>query len=109
MALTRDFKATVKIRADRDPEFRRGLLEDGVELVILGEFDAGKTLIRDYINATIGFNDLAERLGKDVKSLMRMFSAQGNPTAENFVAVLVVLQEYEGVQFGVTSTERAAA
>ena len=31
MPLTRDFKESVQVRAARDPEFREGLLKEGVE------------------------------------------------------------------------------
>jgi hypothetical protein len=34
MALTRDFKETVKARADRDPAFREALLTKAVEHLI---------------------------------------------------------------------------
>ena len=43
MALTRDFKETVKARADRDPAFREALLTEAVEHLIAGKVEvAGK-------------------------------------------------------------------
>ena len=55
MPLTRDFKKTVQARAQRDPAFREGLLKEGVECLLAGDVEAGKIVLRDYINATIGF------------------------------------------------------
>ena len=78
MALTRDFKETVKARAETDPEFRRGLLIEALELLMAGEVEAGKMLLRDYVNATLGFKGLADITKKQPKSLMRMLSPNGN-------------------------------
>ena len=79
MALTRDFKDTVKDRADRDPEFRNGLLTEALEAVVHGELEVAKILLRDYINATEGFEAVGKAIGKSPKSLMRMLSQDGNP------------------------------
>jgi DNA-binding phage protein len=101
MALTRSFKETVKERAGRDPEFRVGLLEEAIEALLRGELDVGKILLRDYINATVGFEDLAEATQKNAKSLMRMLSAEGNPRADNLFSVIAHLQKNEGIELGV--------
>ena len=55
MALTKDFKDTIQARAQRDPAFRKALLQEGVECLLAGDVDTGKAVLRDYINATIGF------------------------------------------------------
>ena len=52
MALTRDFKETVKDRADRDPEFRNELLTEALEAIVCGDVEVAKVMLRDYINAT---------------------------------------------------------
>ena len=59
MALTRDFKDTVKARALRDPEFRHALLRESIDSLLSGDLSTGKSMLRDYINATIGFDKLA--------------------------------------------------
>ena len=61
MALTRDFKETFQARVARDPEFREALLKEGVECLLSGDVETGKTVLRDYIDATIGFEELGER------------------------------------------------
>jgi putative addiction module killer protein len=101
MPLTRDFKETVKARAERDPEFRAALLTEAVEQMLSGDVDTGKAVLRDYINATVGFERLARETGTPAKSLMRMFGPNGNPRADNLFAVISRLQKASGVRLGV--------
>ena len=101
MALTRDFKETVQARALRDPAFREGLLKEGVDSLLAGDVDTGKILLRDYINATIGFEELASLTNRPPKSLMRMFGPTGNPQARNLFEVISHMQRHEGVQLEV--------
>ena len=60
---------------------------------------AAKTILRDYINATLGFAELAEATNIPSKSLMRMLGPSGNPRADNLLEVLRLLQQREGVRF----------
>lgn len=101
MPLTREFKDTVKARAERDPKFRAALLKEAVEQMLAGDIDAGKAVLRDYINATIGFDRLSRETGTPAKSLMRMFGPKGNPRAGNLFAVIAQLQKTSGVRLGV--------
>jgi DNA-binding phage protein len=101
MPLTRNFKETVKALAEHDTAFRAALLSEAVEALLDGDTATGKTVLRDYINATVGFEALAESVGKDPKSLMRMLSKTGNPRAENLFAIMHHLQEATGVQLEV--------
>ncbi len=101
MPLTRDFKETVKARAAHDTAFRAALLSEAVELLLADDVATGRAVLRDYINATIGFDDLASKIGKPVKSVMRMFGPNGNPTAQNLFAVIHQLQKATGVSLGV--------
>jgi hypothetical protein len=99
MAITRDFKETVQARALRDTAFREGLLRESIENMLAGDTDTGKALLRDYINATIGFEGLSVLVHKSPKSLMRMCSHNGNPTANNLFTIIHILQQKEGVRF----------
>ena len=101
MPLTRDFKETVQVRARRDAAFREGLLREGVECLLSGDLDTGKVVLRDYINATIGFEQLGSLTNKSPKSLMRMFGPDGNPHARNLFEVISRIQQHEGVQLEV--------
>lgn len=101
MPLKREFRETVKARVEQDVAFRAALLSEVVDLFLAGDVATGKIVLRDYINATIGFAALAEATGMPAKSLMRMMGADGNPRAENLFAILRVLQERTGVQLTV--------
>ena len=103
MPLTRDFRETVLARARRDPEFREGLLNEAVGALLGGEVEVGKALLRDYINAAIGFDELGRLTDKSPKSLMRMFGPNGNPQARNLFEVINQIQRHEGVRLHVTA------
>lgn len=103
MPLTRDFKATVKARAERDAAFREALLTEAVKLLLSGEVETGKAILRDYINATIGFEQLARETGTPPKSLMRMLGPKGNPRASNLLGVISALQQISGLHLEVAA------
>ncbi|MGB7555112.1 MAG: transcriptional regulator [Candidatus Korobacteraceae bacterium] len=108
MVLTRDFRETVQARVRRDAAFRKGLLRDAVESLLAGEVALGKELLRDYINATVGFPKLAEETKLHVKTLHQMLGPKGNPTARNLLGIVACLQRREGVRLQVR-TSRAVA
>ena len=103
MPLTRDFNETVQARAACDPAFREGLLKEGVERLLAGDVYTGKIVLRDYINATIGFEELGSLTNKPPKSLMRMFGPSGNPHARNLFEVISHIQQHEGVRLEVNA------
>ena len=105
MALTRDFKETVRARVQRDPAFRRELLREGLETLLNGDVETGKTVLRDYINATVGFGELAEATHRSPKSLMRMLGRQGNPQAQNLFEIVSYLLHHEGIHFELRAAE----
>ena len=73
--------------------------------MLSGDIATAKTILRDYINATMGFAKVAEHTHIPPKSLMRMLGPAGNPRADNLFEVVSFLQQGEGVRFHV----RAAA
>ena len=87
MALTRDFKDTVVARVRRDPKFARALLDESATRFLNGEPEAARLLLRDLVNATVGFEALAEMTDKPAKSLHRMLSRSGNPSMDNLAAI----------------------
>lgn len=101
MALTRDFKQSIKARVATDPAYGTLLLTEAVELLLSGDMETGKSVMRDYINATLGFEALAAATDTPVKSLMRMFGPKGNPRADNLFAVISALQKANGVNLAV--------
>jgi DNA-binding phage protein len=108
MALSRDFRQTVQARAARDPAFREALFEEAVQTLLGGDIGAGRAAMRNYIHATVGFERLSAALGRPQKGLMRMFRASGNPTAENLLGVIGVLQAETGVHLDVRAVADAS-
>jgi DNA-binding phage protein len=106
MPLTRDFKQTVQMRVRRDAAFRKELLRASVESFVRGDVETGKAVLRDYINATIGFAELAEATQHSPKSLMRMLGPSGNPQARNLFEIVDYLQRKEKVRFKVAAAAR---
>jgi hypothetical protein len=108
MPLTRDFKETIRARVKRDPGFRKALLREGIENFLSGDVETGKIILRDFINATVGFTKLSDVTHRSAKSLMRMLGPRGNPQARNFFEIVAYLQDAEGVRFEVRSTRAAS-
>jgi DNA-binding phage protein len=86
-----------------DPAFAEALLREGIDTMLAGDVDTGKTILRDYIKATVGFEKLGQATGTQPKSLIRMFGPRGNPQAKNFFAVIGYLQKRAGLQLHVTA------
>ncbi|HXZ01465.1 MAG TPA: transcriptional regulator [Stellaceae bacterium] len=93
MALTREFKETIVERVRRDPAFARALLDEAATLFLNGEPDTARLVLRDLVNATVGFEKLAAETGKPAKSLHRMLSKNGNPSMDNLAAIIGVLRK----------------
>jgi DNA-binding phage protein len=108
MPLTQSFKETVRARAARDPAFRAALFTEAIQALLAGDLEEAKVALRAYINATIGFEELAKATGTPPKSLMRMFGPKGNPQARHLLDIVAVLQERTGVRLEVKAAARAA-
>lgn len=109
MPLTTSFKERVLSRARTDPEFVTHMLDESVQAFLNGETDVGKSLLRDCINATVGFSELAEKTGIPNKSLQRMFGKNGNPQGDNLFRVIAALLEYNNASLGVVTAANRAA
>jgi DNA-binding phage protein len=104
MALTRSFKDHIKAKIQSDPDFRQALFQEAVQTLIEGDVGTARAVLRDFINATVGFAALAKATGIPPKSLMRMFGPSGNPTAVNLSEVIRVLQKKTGVHLEVRAS-----
>ena len=98
MALTRKFKDTVQKRAASDQEFRHALLAEAINELLAGDYNIAKSILRDYINATITFPVLAQELNKSSKSIHRMLGPNGNPRMDSIAGILKVLQTRESIK-----------
>jgi DNA-binding phage protein len=101
MGRTIPYTETIKKLAKDDPRLGAAILAEASELFLRGEVAASKIMIRDFVKATMGFEALGKQIDKNPKSIMRMLSAKGNPTAENFTALMVTLQKHEGIRLKV--------
>jgi len=90
MPLTRDFKDTIKARAERDPRFRVALLEEALAAFLNADLETGKLLLRDYVNATIGFEALGTRLHKNPKRLSKKTYVNRKSSNVHFIRRLVI-------------------
>ena len=101
MTLTRDFKQTVIEPVERDPDFAKALLDEAATLFLSGEPDTARLVLRELVNATVGFEQLAELTHKPSKSLHRMLSASGNPSMDNLAAIFAAIKNCMRVAFDV--------
>jgi DNA-binding phage protein len=101
MAITRDFKKTVIERAEREPEFAKALLDEAATLFLNGEPETARLILRDLVNATIGFEQLAVVTAKPSKSLHRMLSTKGNPSMDNLAAIFGAMRDKLKIGFEV--------
>jgi DNA-binding phage protein len=108
MPITREFRDTVRARAQTDARYRAAMLTEAINELLAGDLGTGKAMLRDYVNATITFERLAEETGLPVKSLQRMLGPKGNPTAENLFTVIKALQDAERITLAVKPSRHAA-
>ncbi len=109
MALTRDFKQTIGERARRDPRFATALLDEAATLFLNGEPTPARLILRNLVNATIGFETLASKTDMPPKSLHRMLSARGNPSMDNLAAIFKALRKKLKVGMTVQTVSRGVA
>jgi DNA-binding phage protein len=107
MTLTRDFKQTVVARVERDPAFAKALLDEAATLFLSGEPDTARLILRELVNATVGFEQLAELTHRPSKSLHRMLSQHGNPSMDNLAAIFGAIRSRLNVTFDIRVVEAA--
>jgi DNA-binding phage protein len=95
MTLTRDFKETVMLRVKKDPTFRSELIVEATNAFLGGDIETGKSLLRDYLNATEALPTIASELDLNEKSIRRMLGPKGNPTLKNFLSLLTACSRIE--------------
>jgi DNA-binding phage protein len=103
MALTREFKTTIDARARRDPKFREALFTEALSAYLEGDTATGKAILRDLVNATLGFERLAAEIHKSSKSVHRMLSPRGNPSSDNLFRIVDTLQKRTRIRLRVTA------
>jgi len=109
MAITRDYKDTINERVSKDPAFTAALLDEAITLFLNGEPEVARLVLRDLVNATVGFEELALDIKKPSKSLHRMLSARGNPTMDNLTKIIGILRNNLGLDIEVHTTPTQTA
>ena len=97
--LTVDSSATIQDRIKAEPAFAEALLREATDMFLNGEAEAARLLLRDVVNATVGFEQIALATNRPSKSVHRMLSARGNPTMENLTAVFTAIRQVLNINF----------
>ncbi len=109
MTITRDYKETINERVNNDPVFTAALLDEAITLFLNGEPDVARLVLRDLVNATLGFEELATEIERPSKSLHRMLSARGNPTMDNLTKIICILRDRLGLDIKVNTFPKYVA
>ena len=107
MSIARNFRETVQERIANDKDFAAALLDEAIQLFLNNEPSMARLVLRDLVNATVGFEELALEVKKPSKSLHRMLSAKGNPTMDNLTKIFSVLKQKMSVDFEVRAIKHA--
>ena len=107
MLATRELRQTIAARGRRDPKFAKALLDEAATLFLNGEPDAARLILRELVNATVGFETLAAKTSKPSKSLHRMLSSRGNPSMDNLAAIFDAVRAHLKVGIKVRTVEAA--
>lgn len=105
MVLARDFKETVKERVARDPAFAMAMLDEAATAFLNGEPHVARLILRDLVNASVGFEKLAAETNRPSKSLHRMLSEKGNPSMDNLASIFGAVRKRFGVAFQAHAVE----
>ena len=101
MAKTGSFRELIQHHTATNRAYAEALLREGIELMLSGDVETGKTILRDYIKSTVGFEKLGKAIGTQPKSLIRMLGPRGNPQAKNLFSIIGYLQKRAGLHLQV--------
>ena len=101
MPRTRNLRVTIWERIECGPTFRKTLIKDGVNCLLAGDVEVGKSVLRNTVNASVGFRKVGKITHNSPKILMRMLGPNGNLQARNLVEISRCLQDYEGLHLRV--------
>lgn len=96
MAFTKSYRESVLNRIRTDNAYAEALYNEAIEAILSGEREEGLAILRDIVNADVGFPKLAAHTDIPEKSLHRMLSRRGNPSVGVFGRIVKGLQELSG-------------
>ena len=88
-------------RAQWDPEFRKMMLPDTMDLFLGGEVRVGKISLRQTIYATIGYDKLGEFMGKTPDDIKRMLHPDHDTSVNDLFEIIKHIQQHEGIRLEV--------
>jgi DNA-binding phage protein len=94
-------------RVQHDSAFARAMLDEAATLFLGGEPRTARLILRDLVNATIGFEGLATATSMPDKSLHRMLSQKGNPSMDNLAAIFGAIRKALRVEIEAHTVEAA--
>lgn len=103
--LNRQFSSVIVRRCTTDRSFRDRLLIESAQALLNDDLELAKGLLRRLIGATVGFDTLAHMTELHPKSLIRMLSRYGNPSARHLSAIIARLSREQGLRLAVTACE----
>jgi hypothetical protein len=92
MALTRSYNETVRQDLRADPEFRRALLGEVLGCMAAGDIETGKSVLRKYIEGTVGFEAVTQALAVSSADSSAMLAQKTNPPINDLYRVTAYLQ-----------------
>lgn len=96
MALTKSYRESVLNRIQADRAYAEALYNEAITAILSGEREEGLAILRDIVNADVGFPKLAAHTDIPEKSLHRMLSRRGNPSVGVFGRIVKGLQDLLG-------------
>ena len=109
MPPTRDYRETFRERAQDEPEFREELLKVAARCMLNGEPEVGRIMLRDFVVAAIGIDELSQKIGKSRESLEDVLSDGSDPRADDLLGIVAAIAEHEGLVLDVQATHRGRA
>ena len=88
-------------RAQWDPEFRKMMLPDTIDLLLGGEIRVGKISLRQCIYATIGYEKLGELMGKTPDEIKRLCHPACDTSVNDLLEIIKHIQQHEGIRLEV--------
>ena len=93
----------VKWRIRTDEAFSDALFSEAIQVLLADDIATAKSVLYDYIEATIGFAELSVQSSMAEQTLRHMFGPAGDPRAGELFRVLSLLQQHQGIQFEVST------
>jgi len=93
----------VRSRIRTDEAFGEAIFSEAIEVLLANDMPTARSVLFDFIEATIGFEELALQSRIEADMLRDMFGPHGDPSAGDLFRVLAILQQHQGIQLEVST------